>query len=68
MPPQTKRLHHAVSRARAVNLVELELPVLVAPAQLAHVRGCSGEARVHLEDVWEGAERGPYPAERGRRL
>jgi len=56
-----ERLHHALTRARAVNLVEAELPALVALAELALKRGNPAEARARLEDVWEAAERGPYP-------
>lgn len=56
-----ERLHHALTRARAVNLVELELPALIAVAALALERGNVAEARVRLDDVWEAAERGPYP-------
>jgi tetratricopeptide (TPR) repeat protein len=54
-------LHHALPRARAVNLVEQELPALVALAELERQRGKPELAREYLDDVWEGAERGPYP-------
>jgi tetratricopeptide (TPR) repeat protein len=54
-------LHHALTRARAVNLVEEELPALVALAELKRREGDSTIAREHLDDVWEFAERGPYP-------
>ncbi|HMK80449.1 MAG TPA: DUF4062 domain-containing protein [Xanthobacteraceae bacterium] len=56
-----ERLHHALARARAVNLVELELPSLVELAQLELERRNPAEARSRLDDVWEAAERGPYP-------
>lgn len=56
-----ERLHHALTRARAVQLVEEELPTLVALAELRRQQGQPGQARELLEDVWEPAERGPYP-------
>lgn len=56
-----ERLHHALSRARACNLYEEELPALAALAELHRRRGESERAREVLDDVWEAAERGPYP-------
>jgi tetratricopeptide (TPR) repeat protein len=56
-----ERLHHALTRARAVNLVEEELPALIGLAELARRRGDPTQAREHLDGVWELAERGPYP-------
>jgi tetratricopeptide (TPR) repeat protein len=56
-----ERLHHALTRARMVNLVDEELPALVALAELRRRQGELGAARELLEDVWEAAERGPYP-------
>ena len=56
-----ERLHHALTRARRVNLIEEELPALVALAELRRRQGELGAARELLEDVWEAAERGPYP-------
>ncbi|HXU40008.1 MAG TPA: DUF4062 domain-containing protein [Blastocatellia bacterium] len=56
-----ERLHHALTRARAVNLVEEELPALVALAELRRRQGDLPAARELLDDVWEAAERGPYP-------
>jgi tetratricopeptide (TPR) repeat protein len=53
-------LHHALTRARTVNMVQLELPILIAIAKLALRRGRPAEARVWLHDVWEAAEHGPY--------
>ncbi len=55
------RLHHALTRSRAVNLVEEELPSLIALAELRRRQGDSQAARELLDDVWEAAERGPYP-------
>lgn len=56
-----ERLHHALARARAVNLVEEELPALTALAELRRRQGEEKEARDFLDDVWEYAVRGPYP-------
>jgi len=56
-----ERLHHALTRARIVNLVEEELPALVALAELRRRQGEAQAAREFLDDVWEAAERGPYP-------
>jgi hypothetical protein len=55
-----ERLHHALTRARKVNLAEEELPALVALAELRR-QGDLKAARELLDDVWEAAERGPYP-------
>jgi tetratricopeptide (TPR) repeat protein len=56
-----EHLHHALSRARSVNLVEEELPALTALAELRRRQGDGKSARELLDDVWEYAERGPYP-------
>ena len=56
-----ERLHYALARARSVNLVEEELPALVALAELARQRNDPALARELLDQVWESAERGPYP-------
>ena len=56
-----ERLHHALTRARAVNDVEEELAALVALAELRRRQGNTAAAREFLDDVWESAERGPYP-------
>lgn len=55
-----ERLHHALTRARMVNLVEEEFPALVALAELRRRQGDVGAARELLDEVWEAAERGPY--------
>jgi tetratricopeptide (TPR) repeat protein len=55
-----ERLHHALTRARTVNAIEAELPVLIAIAQLRLAQGHLAEARASLDDVWDAAERGPY--------
>src|SRR5205085_800002 len=56
-----ERLHHSLTRARMVNLVEGELPAHVALAELRRRQGDAKAARELLNDVWEAAERGPYP-------
>lgn len=56
-----ERLHHALTRARAVNMVDLELPALIAIADLTHRRGDPAGAKARLDEVWDAAERGPYP-------
>jgi tetratricopeptide (TPR) repeat protein len=56
-----ERLHHALTRARQVNLVEEELPALTTLAKLRRRQGKPDEARFLLDDVWDAAERGPYP-------
>lgn len=56
-----ERLHHALTRARAVNYVEEELPALTALAELHRQRGQFNPARELLEQVWAPAERGAYP-------
>jgi tetratricopeptide (TPR) repeat protein len=56
-----ERLHHALARARMVNFAEEELPALVALAELRRRQGDAKAARELLDDVWEAAERGPYP-------
>jgi tetratricopeptide (TPR) repeat protein len=55
-----ERLHHALTRARMVNLVDEELPALVALAELRRQQGEAQAAREFLHDVREAAERGPY--------
>jgi tetratricopeptide (TPR) repeat protein len=54
-------LHHALARARAVNFVEGELSALIALAELRRRQGDEKAALEFLDDVWEYAERGPYP-------
>jgi MinD-like ATPase involved in chromosome partitioning or flagellar assembly/tetratricopeptide (TPR) repeat protein len=56
-----ERLHHALTRARTVERVEEELPALTALAELRRREGKPAAARELLQQVWEPAERGPYP-------
>ena len=60
LPFADERLHHALTRARAVDRVDEELPALVALAELHRRQGSPTAARELLEQVWEPAERGPY--------
>jgi tetratricopeptide (TPR) repeat protein len=55
------QLHQALVRARAVNRIEKELQILVALAELQRRQGYEKAAREYLDNVWEYAERGPYP-------
>lgn len=56
-----ERLHYALARARGVQLIEEELPALVVLAALHQQQKAPEQARERLEEVWESAERGPYP-------
>jgi tetratricopeptide (TPR) repeat protein len=56
-----ERLHHALTRARMVNHVEEELSALVALAELRLRQRGVKAAREFLDDIWDIAERGPYP-------
>ena len=59
-----ERLHYALTRTRAVTVVEFELPALIAIAELELKRGHPADAKAHLDDVWEVADRGPYSLRR----
>ena len=56
-----ERLRHTLTRARAVNLFEEELPVLTALAELHRQNQDYAGARDLLDHLWEPARRGPYP-------
>lgn len=56
-----ERLRHALTRARAVNLFEEELPMLAALAELHRKNQDYAGARDLLDHLWEPARRGPYP-------
>ncbi len=60
-PTAYEWLHLALTGARQINLVEEELPALIALAELRRQQGKPDAARELLDDVWEPAERGPYP-------
>ncbi|HRE49628.1 MAG TPA: hypothetical protein PLD47_18030 [Aggregatilineales bacterium] len=55
-----ERLNHALTRARAGNMPDAELPALISLAALRRTMGDTKAARTLLNDVWESAERGPY--------
>jgi tetratricopeptide (TPR) repeat protein len=55
-----ERLHYALTHARAVNLIEEELPALIALAELHRRQNGPDKTRELLDDVWELVERGPY--------
>jgi len=57
----TERFQHALTRARAVNLVQEELATITALAELHRRRHESSGAREILDQIWELAERGPCP-------
>jgi tetratricopeptide (TPR) repeat protein len=56
-----ERLQHALTRARAVNRVEEELPTLVALAELHRRKQEFTTARELLDQIWDAAQHGPYP-------
>ncbi len=55
-----EQLHHALTRARGVQLVQEELPALVALSELHWRQKEPEKARERLEEMWDSAERGPY--------
>jgi len=56
-----ERLQHALTRARAVSRVDEELPTLTALAELHRRQSELSTARELLNQIWDAAERGPYP-------
>jgi hypothetical protein len=56
-----ERLQHALTRARAVNRMEEELPTLTALAEFHRRKQEFTIARELLDQIWSPAERGPYP-------
>jgi len=57
----TEHLQHALTRARAVNRVDEELPTLIALAELHRRKQEFTTARELLDQIWDPAEHGPYP-------
>jgi tetratricopeptide (TPR) repeat protein len=55
-----ERLNVALTRARAANATEHELPALIGLAEMHRLEGNTKGVRNLLDDVWEPAERGPY--------
>ena len=56
-----ERLYQALNRACAANYFEEELPTLTALAELHRRKNDLSTARELLNQVWNAAERGPYP-------
>ncbi|MGH1362913.1 MAG: DUF4062 domain-containing protein [Calditrichia bacterium] len=56
-----EKLHFALRRAHNVQVIEEELATLIALADLNWQQKEPENARNLLEEVWESAERGPYP-------
>jgi len=56
-----ERLHDALVRARAANVAEFELPILIAIAELEFKNGLPELAIARLDETWEALQRGPYP-------
>jgi tetratricopeptide (TPR) repeat protein len=56
-----ENFHAALAKAREKNIVDVEIQALVSMADLLHQKGNLKAARELLDDVWEYAERGPYP-------
>jgi tetratricopeptide (TPR) repeat protein len=56
-----EHLHRALINSRTANLVEEEIQTLITLAQLRCEQADLKGARDLLEDVWDAAERGPYP-------
>jgi transcriptional regulator with XRE-family HTH domain/tetratricopeptide (TPR) repeat protein len=54
-------LHQALTRARTANLIDEELQICIAFAELLWQQGDVVGARAFLDEVWEPAERGPFP-------
>jgi tetratricopeptide (TPR) repeat protein len=61
LPLAVQRLDHALARSRTVEFAEEEIPALTALAELHRRQNNATAARELLEQVWEPAERGPYP-------
>jgi tetratricopeptide (TPR) repeat protein len=56
-----ERLLYALTEARKIEYAQEELPALIALAELRRQQNKPDEARARLDDVWDLAERGPYP-------
>jgi tetratricopeptide (TPR) repeat protein len=56
-----ERLQEALTRVRACDFVEEELPTLIAIAELHRQQNDTAQARQFLDEVWEKCEQGPYP-------
>ena len=56
-----ERLHFALKRVRAIQVVEEELKILIALAEFYRRQSEAEKAREQLDDIWDHAEQGPYP-------
>lgn len=56
-----ERLHDSLAHARQANFSEEELPTLITLAELHRRKNEPATARELLNQVWDAAERGPYP-------
>lgn len=54
-------LYQALARARTCDLVEEELPALLALARIRYQQGELDQAHEWLDEVWEQSENGPFP-------
>lgn len=52
---------YALTEARKIEFAEEELPALIALAEMRRQQAKLDEARARLDEVWDLAERGPYP-------
>lgn len=56
-----ERLHFALKRVRAIQVVEEEIQILIALAEFYLQQNELEKAREQLDDIWDYAEQGPYP-------
>jgi hypothetical protein len=61
LAPADERVSYALERARVAGIFQEILPCRIALAEIERRRDEAARAREHLEDIWEAAERGPYP-------
>ncbi|MEL7423063.1 MAG: DUF4062 domain-containing protein [Bacteroidota bacterium] len=57
----SERLHLALKRVRAIQVIEVELQILIALAEFYVMQNEAEKARAHLDDAWDYVEQGPYP-------
>jgi tetratricopeptide (TPR) repeat protein len=60
LPTAEERLHYALARARAINLVQVEIPALVGLVEIQRQKSDLKSAHELLDDAWEPCERGPF--------
>jgi hypothetical protein len=61
LPLAHERLTYALARARTTNLIQEELALLTALAELQRRRLRNADAHELLREIWTPAEVGPYP-------